>query len=145
MAKKSTKVAQVAQESVVEIVEAAPAVGAKRLPLAQAREANFARAKVDATEAVVAAGVVKTAKGTNEHKLRVYGYDNGAGGGRVPKEATIALVPGVTQTPAGVTQNQWEALVALAGSTVQAAYDTQLISSRTVRRAYRAGAIRFAA
>ena len=141
---KSTKVAQVAQ--VVEIV-AAPAaeVAAKRLPLVQARAANFAHTTLTADEIAVAAGVVKTAKGTNAHKLRVYGYDNGVGGGSVPKAAVIAVVPGTTAVPAGVTAQQWAALQAVAGQSVQAAYDGNTVSSRTVRRAYRAGAIRFVA
>jgi hypothetical protein len=143
MAKISKKVAAPAQEVVVAEVVVAKTV--TRAPLLQARAANFAKTKVAEDQTPEAAGVVKTAKGTNEHKLRVYGYDNGEGGGKVPKEAKIALVPGVTAVPAGVTSGQWEKLQEWAGKTVQAAYDSQLISSRTVRRAYRAGAIRFAA
>ena len=121
------------------VVVAAPAV--KRLPFQEARAANFAHAPNP--DALAPAGVVQTAKGTNPVKARVYGYDNGEGKGVVPKGRTIALVPGMTGTPRGVTEGQWAALQGFVGATVQAAYDSKTVASRTVRRAYRAGYIRF--
>lgn len=111
---------------------------AKRLPFAQAKEANFGK-KAD-PDALQGAGVVLTAKGTNMAKQRVYGYDTDTG--KVPTGAVIAIVPGAG-CPKGVPEAQWAALQEWAGKTVQAAYDSQKVASRTVRRAYRGGAIRF--
>ena len=91
---------------------------------------------------MVAANVALTSKGTNPKKQRVYGYDNLAeGGGRVPKQAKIAVVEGAS-LPRGVKDTQWTKLQGYAGQTVESAYGNG-VSSRTVRRAYRAGAIRF--
>ena len=114
----------------------------KRLPLEQARAHNKVHVKLAADAAVTAADVALTSKGTNPRKTRVYGYDNLAeGGGRVPKGATLAIVPGA-ELPKGVQDGQWTKLKGYAGQTVEAAYGNG-VSSRTVRRAYRAGAIRF--
>jgi hypothetical protein len=113
----------------------------KVAPLAQAKAINFARTLVDSADNAVAAGVVKTAKGTNVSKARVYGYDNGTQGGKVPVGATIVVVPGA-RPPAGVTPDQWLLLQQYAGKSVTVAYDNK-VTSRSVRRAYRAGAIRF--
>lgn len=119
---------------------AGPAVP-KVAPRDVARSINFGRSMVPADAAPAPAGVVKTAKGTNLSKAKVYGYDNGAAGGKVPTHAIIALVPGA-KDPAGVTAEQWALLQKFAGKTVTVAYDNQ-VASRSVRRAYRAGAIRF--
>jgi hypothetical protein len=113
-----------------------------RLPLPEARAHNKQHVLVANGDKVVAANVALTSKGTNPKKQRVYGYDNLAeGGGRVPKEATIAVVEG-SALPKGVRESQWSALQGFAGKKVVDAYGNG-ISSRTVRRAYRAGAIRF--
>lgn len=124
---------------------AAPEVHGAPVPrvaaMPQAREINFARSLVSAEEEAAAAQVVKTAKGTNPTKTRVYGYDNGVQGGGVPKGATVVIVPGA-KPPAGVTSGQWLQLSGLGGKTVQSVYDAG-VASRSVRRAYRAGAIRF--
>jgi len=121
-------------------VVAGPAVP-KVAPRDVARSINFGRGLVPADAAPAPAGVVKTAKGTNLSKAKVYGYDNGVAGGKVPVHAVIAIVPGC-KDPAGVTVEQWALLQTFAGKTVTAAYDAQ-VASRSVRRAYRAGAIRF--
>lgn len=116
---------------------------ATRVTVAVAKSHNFAL--VANPSALAPAGVVKTGKGENPKRVRVYGYDNGqAGAGRVNKAAQLQVVPGTTGLPRGVTAGQWQALSALAGSTVQQAYDAG-VTSRTVRRAYRAGFIRFVA
>ena len=141
-------------EAVVEAVVAEPvaaepaavaAVATKRLrlPLPAARAHNKQHTIVAAdADKVEAANVALTAKGTNPKKTRVYGYDNLAeGGGRVPKDAVIAVVPGA-ELPKGVQDSQWTKLKGYAGQTVVDAYGNG-VSSRTVRRAYRAGAIRF--
>jgi hypothetical protein len=113
-----------------------------RAPLAVARSFNFSN--VADEEALAAAHVVKTAKGTNLGKARVYGYDNGSQGGGLPKASRMLVVAGATQ-PAGVTSGQWELLQASDGTTVGALLDAKVVASRSIRRAYRGGAIRFAA
>lgn len=142
----------VASEVVTEQVEApAPAVktGPKRAPLPQARAHNMGNKLVSEDGAVQSADVCLTSKGTNPRKLRVYGYDNLAeGNGRVPKDKRVALVPGIASTPKGVADAQWTKLVGLVQGngnlTVSGLYDNG-VASRTVRRAYRAGALRFVA
>ena len=130
----------IANESAPVVV--APVAVPKVAPLAVAKEINFARGQIAADQEPTAAGVVKTAKGTNPSKARVYGYDNGVlGGGTVPKQALIAVVPNA-KPPAGVTSEQWLLLQQFHGKSVTVAYDNQ-VASRSVRRAYRAGAIRF--
>lgn len=118
----------------------------RRLPYPQAKTANKANVLVEDPQKAVAANVVLTAKGTNPAKARVYGYDNFAeGAGGVPKQAKVALVP-TNGTPKGVATEQWDKLVALVQAnptwTVAMLYDNK-VTSRTVRRSYRAGAIRF--
>jgi hypothetical protein len=105
--------------------------------IAAAREVNFGR--VVTPDEVVGAPVLRTAAGVNPHRVRVYGYDTDTG--RVPKGAVLAVVPGAT-LPVGVTEGQWQLLQEYAGKQVQVAYDNG-VASRSVRRAYRAGAIRF--
>jgi hypothetical protein len=116
-------------------------VKSKRLPFAEAHAHNKVFGFVPA-DGAVAADVALTAKGTNRRKLRVYGYDNLSSGGSVPKDAVVVLVAGIVGTPKGVADAQWAALQSQAGKTVSVAYDNG-VASRTVRRAYRAGAIRF--
>jgi hypothetical protein len=116
----------------------APAV----VTLGAARAANFAQAPNPS--ALERAALVKPAKGTNPKKARVYGYDNGAGNGAVPKTAAVHAVPAMTGAPKGVTPAQWELLQSFFGQSVQVAYDGG-VDSRSVRRAYRAGFIRFVA
>lgn len=156
-ANKGFKKSQVAVEQTVETpvetvteaaaVEATPEqakVEAKRLrlPLPEARAHNKQHVLVADGDKVVAANVALTSKGTNPKKTRVYGYDNlSEGGGRVPKQAKIAVVEGAS-LPRGVKDTQWTKLQGYAGQTVESAYGNG-VSSRTVRRAYRAGAIRF--
>lgn len=135
-------VAQVAVPVAPTQVVAPKVSSATRAPLAVAKAANFAHARVAPDAAPTAAVVVKTTKGTNASKVRVYGYDNGSSGGGVPKDAILSVVPGAP-APSGVTPGQWALLQKLAGKTVAVAYDN-LVASRSVRRAYRAGAIRFA-
>lgn len=132
--------AALAQEPTEELP--APVIG-KTAPKAIAREHNFGIAKVAADAVPAPAPVVKPAKGTNLSKERVYGYDNGEGNGKVPVKAKIAIVPDA-KSPAGVTPNQWLLLQEYAGKTVEDAYANR-VASRSVRRAFRAGAIRFVA
>jgi len=120
---------------------------AGRVTLGVARKHNFGVPPVASPDAAVPAGVIRTGKGENAKRLRVYGYDNGAakdGAGRVNKAATVVVVPGTSGLPKGVTQGQWDKLVAQGGKSVQVAYDAG-VTSRTVRRSYRAGFIRFVA
>lgn len=145
MAKAKGKTAPKAeQQEVVAAEQAAPAKSRRlRLPLPEAKAHNGQFSPVANGDTVAGANVALTAKGTNPKKVRVYGYDNLANGGGVPKAASIAVVSGA-ECPKGVNSAQWEKLVGFAGQTVQAAYDGG-VASRTVRRAYRAGVIRFAA
>jgi hypothetical protein len=146
--RKSTKapkvVATVTTPAPVETapVEAAPPVPAAtptRLPRAEAKQINFAR-----TLGSDPAPVVLTAKGTNPTRTRVYGYANGLNGGRVPLQAAVQVAPGFTGCPKGVAPAQWAALQAAAnGVTPVANLYANGVSSRTVRRAFRAGAITF--
>jgi hypothetical protein len=129
------------EEGTEESQDEVPAKPARARSIDEARLWNFG--KVVNPEAPEAAGVVRTAKGVNAVKARVYGYDTTDGG--VPKAGTIVLVPGTVGTPKGVTPGQWELLQGFAGQTVQACYDAKTVTSRTVRRSYRAGFIRFAA
>lgn len=135
--------AQSAEQATVEQAAASAAPKRLRLPLPQAREHNKQHGLLPAdAAAAVAANVALTARGTNPQKRRVYGYDNLAeGGGRVPRNALIAVVPG-SELPRGVQATQWAKLQSYAGQSVESAYGNG-VSSRTVRRAYRAGAIRF--
>ncbi len=91
---------------------------------------------------VSAAVLTKSSKGTNAKRNRLYGYDNGANGGPVPVLATMVLVPGATANNGGQ-----KALVAFIKATTkptaQGGYSAKVFTSRTVRRAYRAGLIRF--
>ena len=119
------------------------AVKTLRLPLGEARTHNKVFGFVS-DDNVVAANIALTAKATNPKKVRVYGYDNLSDGGGVPKDKRVVLVPGFVGTPKGVATPQWEKLVAAPASTTVALKDLG-ITSRTIRRAYRAGAIRFAA
>lgn len=134
-------------------VESQPAVespaspakaGRLRLPLPAAKAHNLGHTVLQAGAVVVAANVALTSKGTNPNRVRVYGYDNLGNGGRVPKESQVALVPGQQGVPKGVNEKQWDKLVGMCASpvTVSHLYDNGIVS-RTVRRAYRAGAIRF--
>jgi len=116
----------------------APAA-AERITVGVARATNFA--KTANPSALEPAGVIKTAKGENVKRVRVYGYDNGAQGGRVNKAAVVHVVPGTTGLPKGVTAGQWDKLVAQSPATVESLYANE-VTARTVRRAYRAGFIR---
>jgi hypothetical protein len=117
---------------------------ALRLPLPAAKQHNAQHVLLAPNAPVVGAAVAITAKGTNTRKQRVYAYSNAAGGGGVPQQAAVLVVPGFVGVPKGVNAAQWAALQALAGSTVAHCYANGIVS-RTVRRAYRAGAIRFGA
>jgi hypothetical protein len=150
MSKQSRKTpAPVAADAAVAVtpVQAAVVQAVKRLPLPEAQAHNKGNVFVPSGAEAKAADVALTAKGTNPKRARVYGYDNLADGkGSVPKDKRVALVAGVMGTPKGVSDAQWAALTAA----VQAAPDATVstlyaggIASRTVRRAYRAGAIRF--
>jgi len=124
-----------------------PAVAAPatlRLPLGEARAHNKVFAFVPDGTIAKAAALALTAKGTNPKKLRVYGYDNLSDGGGVPKDKRVLLVAGFTGCPKGVAEAQWEKLVAAPTGNAASLKDLG-ITSRTIRRAYRAGAIRFAA
>jgi len=133
------------KQTVVAVPEAVVAAPAKtlRLPLAEAQTHNKAFTFVAPDEAKSAA-IALTAKGTNPKKARVYGYDNLADGGGVPKDKRILLVPGLSGAPKGVAESQWDALVLLASDgSVTVAGVKDSVTSRTIRRAYRAGFIRF--
>ena len=138
---KKQKQTQVAVPATTEAVVAAPAK-TPRLPLPDAQAHNRQFTFVDGQAA--SAAIALTAKGTNPKKARVYGYDNLADGGGVPKDKRILLVPGLSGVPKGMAESQWDALVLLASDgsvTVTGARDS--VTSRTIRRAYRAGYIRF--
>jgi hypothetical protein len=117
-----------------------------RKPLADAKAHNMQFAPIAKNGKPVAADVCATTKGSNPKKARVFGYDNLANGGGVPKDKRIVLV--ATDCPKKVGQMQWDALV----RAVKAAPDAPVsqikqdgkIQGRTIRRAYRMGAIRFA-
>jgi hypothetical protein len=119
---------------------AAPAVA--RVTVTVAKAQNFAQSANPS--ALARASLVKPGKGENLKRVRVYGYDNGAGAGRVNKAASIAIVPGTSGSPKGVTPAQWAALVTFGGKPVDSAYAGG-VTARTVRRSYRAGFIRFVA
>jgi hypothetical protein len=121
-------------------VPATEAAAPSRVTLVAAKTANFGLAPNPS--ALERAKVLKPAKGENPKRVRVYGYDNGADGGRVPKDAVLQVVPGTTGLPKGVTSGQWALLQAESGKSVRAAYDAG-VTSRTVRRSYRSGFIRF--
>ena len=131
--------------AVAATTEAAVAAPAKtlRLPLPEAQGHNRQFSFVDGE--AKSAAIALTAKGTNPKKARVYGYDNLADGGGVPKDKRILLVPGLTDVPKGVAESQWDALVLLitGNEAVTAATAKDSVTSRTIRRAYRAGYIRF--
>ena len=114
-----------------------------RLPLPEAQTHNRAFTFVDGK--AVSATLALTSKGTNPKKARVYGYDNLADGGGVPKDKRILLVSGLSGVPKGVAEAQWDALVTLvtADPTTTVATAKDSVTSRTIRRAYRAGFIRF--
>jgi hypothetical protein len=111
-----------------------------RRTLLAAKSNNFALAPNPSE--LARAALIKPAKGENPKRVRVYGYDNGADGGRVPKDAVVQAVPGSTGLPKGVTAGQWALLQAQSGKLVRSAYDAG-VTSRTMRRSYRAGFIRF--
>ena len=120
---------------------AAPKVGRIRLPFVEAKGHNKGFVLLAGDAQVVSANVALTSKGTNAKRQRVYGYDNFANNGGVPKQAKVAVIAGA-QCPKGVNPGQWDLLVSLAGNTVEHCYGNK-VASRTVRRAYRAGVIRF--
>jgi hypothetical protein len=124
---------------------AAPAAPARlRLPLPQAKTHNTNFVVLAAGAPVVAANLAGTTKGSNPKKARVYGYGNMANGGGVPKQAICVVVPGFTGVPANVNPGQWALLVKQAGVPVSTLYNNG-ITARTIRRAYRAGAVNFVA
>ena len=136
--------AKIAKVAVPVTAPAAPVVATLRLPLGEARAHNKVFAFVPDGTIAKAAALALTAKGTNPKKLRVYGYDNLAEGGGIPWDKRVLLVAGFTGCPKGVAEAQWEKLVAAPTGNAASLKDLG-ITSRTIRRAYRAGAIRFAA
>jgi hypothetical protein len=143
MAKRNKSAAPAVEQSAAPVEQSqAPRVARLRLPLEQARAHNVQFVPVDPA-AVTAANVALTSKGTNPKKARVYGYDNLSNGGGVPKTHKVAIVEGAVN-PKGVNPAQFELLVANPGHTVIELRGLG-ITSRTIRRAYRAGAIRFVA
>jgi hypothetical protein len=111
-----------------------------RVTVAAAKAVNFGLAPNPS--ALARAALLKPGKGENPKRVRVYGYDNGTDGGRVPKDGIVQCVPGTTGLPKGVTAGQWSLLQAQSGKSVRSAYDAG-VTSRTVRRSYRSGFIRF--
>lgn len=138
MAKRTSKAATAKTQTV-------PAAGTRTtLPLARA--ANNANGMLAIGAKVVpAAAIVQTAKGANPARMGVYGYSNN---NRVPLASRVLLVTGASaQVPKGIQPAQFASLQKLAKAgtqTVSALYGAG-ITSRTMRRAYRAGVIRFAA
>lgn len=115
-----------------------------RLALADARKHNGQFIPLARKATPVAAGVAGTLPGTNAKKARVYGYDNLANGGGIPKDKMVVLV--ATTCPRGVAQGQWDALCkAVKSAHTVATLRDGGIAGRTLRRAYRAGALRFSA
>ena len=121
-------------------VPATEAAAPSRVTVAAAKAVNFGLAPNPS--ALARAALLKPGKGENPKRVRVYGYDNGADGGRVPKDAVVQVVPGTTGLPKGVTAGQWSLLQEQSGKSVRSAYDAG-VTSRTVRRSYRSGFIRF--
>src|SRR4030095_13859518 len=129
--------------------QAAPATAApagNRQPLPQAKAHNSAIPLLAKGATVTPATVVRSARGTNPKRTRYYGYGNAAHGGGIPAAAGVAIGAGITQAPKGVNPTQWASLVAAVKAnpnhTVQQ-HKAAGIQGRTLRRAYRAGAIRF--
>jgi hypothetical protein len=131
---------------VVETAVAAPRVTRLRKPLAEARAHNMVFAPLANGDKPQAANVAGTTKGTNPTKQRVYGYDNLANGGGVPKDKRVVVV--TEECPKSVNADQYAKLVA-AVKADPAQTVAQLkgagIAGKTIRRAYRMGGIRFAA
>jgi hypothetical protein len=61
---------------------------------------------------------------------------------KIDLSAKVVAVPGRTGTPKGVADTQWAKLLPLSGQTGQSCKDNG-ITARTLRRAFRAGFIRF--
>jgi hypothetical protein len=133
---------QVAQQTPA-TTDAAPAAPVKRVGRFQVMPLSAAIAHNKALQAEEApAPLAKPEKGSNPKRVRVYGYDNGEGGMKIDLSAKVVLVPGPTGDPKGVNGAQWSKLQSLAGSTGQSCKDNG-VTARTLRRAYRAGFIRF--
>ena len=141
--KGKSRAAQAVPVVAVEVV-AVPKVARTRLPLAQAQAHNVF-VPLTADQTVVPAAIAFTEKGTNPKKVRVYGYDNADGGRGIPKDKRVVVVPGAS-CPKGVNGAQWDLLVSsLQADPAQTVAQLKAnIAGRTIRRAYRAGAIRFA-
>lgn len=142
-----TPVAKAPVAPVVAPVAKAPRAGSRlRLPLADARKHNVQFVPLAKGDKPVAATVAGTVAGTNPKKARVFGYDNLANGGGVPKDRCVILL--ASACPKGVAEGQWVALCkAVKASPLATVADLRDggIAGRTLRRAYRNGAIRFAA
>lgn len=103
-----------------------------------AREANASNAPVDLS-APVRAALVRPAKGENPERRRVFGYDNGPGG-KVPTSAKVVVVN------AGSLQSAYPALAEALSTTPDASVadiKSAGVSSKSFRRAFRSGLIRF--
>jgi len=141
-----TETQQVEVTEVTETQQPAPRVSRLRKPLPEARAHNMVFAPLANGDAPQAANVSGTTKGSNPTKARVYGYDNLANGGGVPKDKRVVIV--AEACPKGVAQGQWDKLVgSVAADPAQtvAQLKSAGIAGRTIRRAYRNGGIRFAA
>lgn len=127
----------------VEVIAAKPVRSSRlRLPVDQARAHNAQWSLT--SPAPTAAVIAGTVKGSNPKRARVYGYNNLANGGGVPKVAIVKVVGAVC--PAAVNPGQWSALVAAVTANPSSTVESlrgQGIASRTLRRAFRNGGIQF--
>lgn len=144
MAKKQSAMAAIAASAVESVApEAVAPVTSPAKSLAVARATNGANTYVapDADK-VERAVLVRPSKGENPKRGRVYGYDNLSDGGKVPVDSIVKLT-GATGSLAGfdklrdTVEGHGEPL------TVRDCKNAG-ISSKTIRRAYRSGLIRFA-
>lgn len=115
-----------------------PVVVTKR-SLQVAREANASNPPV-AKDQPVRAALVRPARGENPERRRVFGYDNGPGG-KVPLAAKVVVVN------SGSLSTAYPALATALSTTPDASVQdlkSAGVSSKSFRRAFRSGLIRFA-
>jgi hypothetical protein len=109
-----------------------------RRSLHMARDANASNPAVDPT-APQRAVLVRPAKGENPERRKVFGYDNGPGG-KVPTQATVVVISkdGLKSAYPSLA----EALEATPTATV-GTLKSAGVASKSFRRAFRSGLIRF--
>lgn len=150
-ANKSAKASAIAKAAPSHVNVPSPPVMPQALT-PQAAAAAFTAAKtknaaivLGKQPAIGGANLARPPATSNLSRARVYMYANAAQGGGVPLNAYVTLVTPNAPSVPGITAQQWPLLVKLAANgtlTVQQLY-AQGIRSRTMRRAFRRGAIAF--